>query len=75
MPKLRQKIYGCLRGEFGAKVFCRIRSYISTAKKNGLSTMEAISLAIKGQAFVPVAVDMYFKGVTAVSALKTTSIY
>lgn len=53
MPKLRQKISGCFRGEFGAKVFCRIRSYISTAKKNGLSAMEAISLAIKGQPFVP----------------------
>lgn len=53
MPKLRQKISGCFRGKFGAKVFCRIRSYISTAKKNGLSAMEAFHLAIKGKAFVP----------------------
>ncbi len=53
MPKLRQKISGCFRGEIGANVFCRIRSYLSTSKKNGLTAMEAITLALKGQAFIP----------------------
>jgi transposase len=53
MQKLRQKISGCFRGKDGANVFCRIRSYISTAKKNGIDAMEAISRAIKGQPFIP----------------------
>ena len=53
MQKLRQKISGCFRGKNGADVFCRIRSYISTARKNGIDAMEAIARAVKGQPFVP----------------------
>lgn len=53
MQKLRQKISGCFRGKEGADVFCCIRSYISTAKKNGLTAMDAITRAIKGHPFVP----------------------
>ena len=54
MQKLRQKISGCFRGKDGANVFSRVRSYLSTAKKNGIDAMEAIVLAVKGQPFVPV---------------------
>ena len=53
MQKLRQKISGCFRGKNGADVFCRIRSYISTARKNGIGTMDAIAMAVRGQPFVP----------------------
>lgn len=53
MQKLRQKISGCFRGKKGADVFCRIRSYISTARKNGVNAMEAIAMAVKGQPFIP----------------------
>ncbi len=53
MQKLRQKISGCFRGKDGANVFCRIRSYLSTAKKNGINAMEAIARAMKGQPFIP----------------------
>ncbi len=53
MQKLRQKISGCFRGKDGASIFCRIRSYISTAKKNGIDAMEAITMAVRGQPFVP----------------------
>lgn len=53
MQKLRQKISGCFRGKNGGNVFCRIRSYISTAKKNGINAMEAIAMAVRGQPFVP----------------------
>jgi len=53
MQKLRQKISGCFRGKDGANIFCRIRSYLSTAKKNGINAMEAITRAVKGQPFVP----------------------
>jgi transposase len=34
MTKLRQKISGCLRTLTGAKQFCAIRSYLSTAAKH-----------------------------------------
>jgi len=53
MQKLRQKISGCFRGKNGAGVFCRVRSYISTARKNGIDAMDAISRAVKGQPFIP----------------------
>ena len=53
MQKLRQKISGSFRGKEGGQVFCRIRSYLSTAGKNGIDAMEAITRAIKGQPFVP----------------------
>lgn len=53
MQKLRQKISGCFRGKEGAEVFCRIRSYLSTARKNGLTAMDAIARAIKGHPFIP----------------------
>lgn len=53
MQKLRQKISGCFRGKNGANIFCRIRSYISTARKNGIDAMDAITKAVKDQPFIP----------------------
>ena len=53
MMKLRMKISGTFRS-FNALVdFCRIRSYISTARKNGINALDALHRVFLGNPFVP----------------------
>lgn len=51
MMKVKQKISGCFRSEQGAKDFADIRSYIATAKKQGIPIMHALNGAIQGRPF------------------------
>jgi transposase len=53
MMKVQQKISGMFRTEDGAEAFCRIRSYISTARKNGVGAMDAMTRLFNGNPFVP----------------------
>jgi len=53
MMKVQQKISGTFRTEDGAKSFCRIRSYISTARKNAIGAFEALTRLFEGNPFVP----------------------
>ena len=39
---LRLKISGTFRNKLGADMFCRIRGYISTARKQGINVLDAI---------------------------------
>lgn len=53
MVKLRQKISGCLRTMTGARQFCAIRSYLSTAAKHGLSFFDALTMLTSGHPWIP----------------------
>ncbi len=49
MLKLQQKIAGCFRTTEGVKTFCRVRSYLSSARKQGRSLLTALESALKGK--------------------------
>ncbi len=49
MTKVHQKISGCFRSFDGATCFCRCRSYISTCRKQGLSSSHALALLFDGK--------------------------
>ena len=55
MMKLRQKISGTFRNFDALVDFCRIRGYVSTARKNGLNALDALRRVFLGNPFVPAA--------------------
>jgi hypothetical protein len=49
MIKLQQKISGCFRTSDGARIFCRVRSYLSTAHKQGHSLLSSLERVFNGK--------------------------
>jgi len=54
MVKVKQKVSGCFRTEAGATIFCCIRGYISTVKKNAIRVIDAIQGAFDNTPFIPI---------------------
>ena len=49
MTKVQQKISGCFRAWEGAEIFCRMRSFLSTAVKQGLAAHTALEQLFTGE--------------------------
>jgi len=49
MVKLQQKVSGCFRTDESARRFCRIRSYVSTARKQESGVLAALEGACRGK--------------------------
>jgi transposase len=53
MVKTQLKISGCMRTWIGARDWLRIRSYISTVRKNGMHVLQALHQAAIGNPWTP----------------------
>jgi transposase len=53
MMKLKQKISGGFRSPEGAKMFCRIRGYLSTLRKQGIPVLDALVSLFMGNPVFP----------------------
>jgi transposase len=53
ISKLQQKISGCFRTDHGANIFCHIRGYISTLRKQGHDLLPALLSLWSDTPFMP----------------------
>lgn len=53
MMKLKQKVSGTFRSLEGAQMFCRIRAYISTLRKQGVNVLATLKQVFLGNPFFP----------------------
>jgi transposase len=53
MIKVQQKVSGCFRTAEGVAMFCRIRSYLSTLRKQGIALLPALSQTFSDHPVLP----------------------
>jgi transposase len=53
MLKVQQKVSGCFRSDWGAEAFARLRSYLSTLKKQGIALLAALETVVAGHPLSP----------------------
>ena len=53
MPKLRTKVSGSMRTMTGAEHFAAIRSYTTTAIRQGINMLDALTQAVTGNPWIP----------------------
>jgi transposase len=53
MMKVEQKVSGGFRTAAGAHTFCALRSYLVTARKQGVAPLDALHMALVGLPFMP----------------------
>ncbi len=53
MIKVQQKVSGCFRTPMGAQIFCRLRSYLSSLRKQGLNLFTALQQTFLGHPLLP----------------------
>jgi transposase len=53
MIKVQQKVSGCFRTAEGVAMFCRIRSYLSTLRKQGIALLSALDHTLAAHPLLP----------------------
>ena len=57
MMKVQQKVSGCFRTEQGVAMFRRIRSYLSTLRKQRIKLLSALGHTLSGHPVLPAFYD------------------